>query len=339
MKKIKNKEIAEILGISTTAVSLAINNKPGVSEETREKVLAILAENVREQQVFNNENLGNLLLIIHKKHGQIIIDKPFFADLIESVQTTALKYNFSLELSHYNSSQNIEEYIEGLMNKDISGIVLLATEMLPEDLMYYRKLRIPIVLLDSLFEMENYDCVTIDNTASIVQACKYVYDLGHRDIGYLQSSVYINNFRDRYDGFANAIRRLNIEKYNHPVISLPCSIETAYIQMKEFFKKMPEDFKMPTCFLSDLDYISIGAMRALKEAGYRIPEDISMFGFDDVAVCEVCMPKLTTIRVNRKDIGGIAVDTLVRRIENPHDYCVSIQVSSEMIVRESVIRI
>ena len=67
MKKIKNKEIAEILGISTTAVSLAINNKPGVSEETREKVLAILAENVREQQVFNNENLGNLLLIIHKK--------------------------------------------------------------------------------------------------------------------------------------------------------------------------------------------------------------------------------------------------------------------------------
>lgn len=339
MKKIKNKDIAEMLGISTTAVSLALNDKPGVSEETKRKVFAILAEREAGQKESRNISAGKILMVMHKKHGQIIIEKPFFSDLIESVQTTALKNKYTLEVSHYNTSLNLQDYVDTLAKKDIAGIVLLATEMVEEDLKYYQRLNVPIVLLDSMFEMDPYDSVSLDNTLSIIHACEYVYRMGHRNIGYLQSSVYINNFRDRMDGFCNAIRRFGLEEYDHPVIPLHCSIEKAYSDMKMFLSNLPDGFQMPTCFLSDLDYIAVGAMRALEEAGYRIPEDISMFGFDDVSVCEVCTPKLTTIRVNRKDIGAIAVETLVKRIENPHNYYVSIQVSGELVERDSIIRI
>ena len=109
MKKIKNKDIAEMLGISTTAVSLALNDKPGVSEETKRKVFAILAEREAGQKESRNISAGKILIVIHKKHGQIIIEKPFFSDLIESVQTTALKNKYTLEVSHYNTSLNLPE--------------------------------------------------------------------------------------------------------------------------------------------------------------------------------------------------------------------------------------
>ena len=339
MSKLKNKEIAEILGISTASVSLAINHKPGVSEATRARVFELLGTeyNSLSKNEINLEK--SLLLVIHKKHGKIIIDKPFFSDLIESIQTTAKKEGYSLELSHYNSEMDLEQYIDTLRNKNNSGIILLATEMLAEDLEHYKKLSVPLILLDSSFEFEPFDAVTIDNQIALMNAVKYAYQMGHRNIGYLRSSVFINNFQDRYDGFLNALHRFDLLAYEHPIIALPCNIDDACTQMKEYLQHKPLDFKMPTCFVSDLDYIAIGAMRALQEMGYRIPQDISIIGFDDVTACEVCFPQLTTVRVNRTDIGAEAVKILLSRINTPHDHYMKVLISSEFIVRDSVLNL
>ena len=96
---------------------------------------------------------------------------------------------------------------------------------------------------------------------------------------------------------------------------------------------------MPTLFLSDLDHLALGAMKALKEFGYRIPEDISLIGYDDISACEISEPPLTTVGVNTLDIGRIAVDQLIHRMKEPGDYHVTITVSSKMILRESVCKI
>lgn len=339
MKKLKNKDIAEMLGISTTAVSLARNNKPGVSDETRDKVLALLGQ--KEEPSYASalpSNAGQtILFIIHKRHGEIIIDKPFFSDLIESVQIAAVNNHFSLELSHYTSALDLSTYIDTLNMHNVAGIILLATEMLPEDLQFYKKINVPIVLLDSIFEFESFDSVTIDNSTAILQAFKYAYTMGHRNIGYLRSSVFINNFDQRYDGFLKALRHFSLTESVHPVFSLHSNMETSYLQMKEILTHLPSDFKMPSCFLCDLDYLGIGAMNALKDFGYRIPEDISIIGFDDVTACEICSPPLTTVRVNRNDIGRIAVNTLIERIQMPHDYYIHTHVSSKLVFRKSVL--
>ncbi len=339
MKKLKNKDIAEMLGISTAAVSLARNNKPGVSDETRDKVLALLGQ--KEEPSYASAlppNAGQtILFIIHKRHGEIIIDKPFFSDLIESVQIAAVNNHFSLELSHYTSALDLNTYIDTLNMHNVAGIILLATEMLPEDLQFYKKINVPIVLLDSIFEFESFDSVTIDNSTAILQAFNYAYTMGHRNIGYLRSSVFINNFDQRYDGFLKALRHFSLTESVHPVFSLHSNMETSYLQMKEILTHLPSDFKMPSCFLCDLDYLGIGAMNALKDFGYRIPEDISIIGFDDVTACEICSPPLTTVRVNRNDIGRIAVNTLIERIQMPHDYYIHTHVSSKLVFRKSVL--
>ena len=331
MQKIKNKDIADALGISTAAVSLALNNKPGVSEETRQNVFALA--NIKASSPHSSKQL---LFVIHKRHGEIIIDKPFFSNLIEAIQIEASKSNYTVVVSHYTYDMNLESYIQSLNEQNIDGVVVLATEMLREDLEQYKKLTIPFVLLDSDFDIEPYDAITIDNQSAILCAFEYAYSLGHRNIGYLKSGVYINNFSHRFDGYLKGLRQHGLEFRSCTVFTLHCNIEMAYLQMCEILKQLPHDFELPTCFLSDLDYLAIGAIRALTEYNYRVPEDVSIIGFDDVNACEFITPQLTTMRVNQDDIGRLAVQTLVDRINNPHSYHIHTQVSSDLIIRKSV---
>lgn len=338
--RIKSKDIADALGISTTAVSLAVNNKPGVSEETRRKVMQMLNESTtKAYHSFESERMsraGSILLSVHKKHGKIINDKPFFTNLTETVQQEVAEQSYSLVLSHYQPGQDISEYIQYIKSLEIDGVIVLATELDQNDVECYKQVGKPVVLMDASFEFCDMDSVALDNQTSMFRAVDYVYRMGHREIGYLQSSVYINNFGHRFDGYQKGLREYGLLGSNHPVISLGCTLEDAYQDMKEFLENLPADFKMPTVFLTDLDYIAVGAMKALHEKSYRIPEDVSIVGYDDVSVSQVCSPTLTTVQVNRMDIGRLTAKRLIEIINHPSDCYTTMQVSSKFIVRESV---
>jgi len=337
--RIKNKDIAERLGISTTAVSLAINNRPGVSEETRRKVLQMISEsanrNAENQQSVTAK--GMVVLSVHKKHGLIINEKPFFSELIETVQQEAMSRRHLVAIAHYMPGQDIGQYMDYLKSLSPAGIIVMATEMDREDLAYYEKLRIPIVLMDGTFDLSTVDSIALDNQTAIYRALDYAYQKGHREIGFLKSTTVIQNFVHHYDGYTKGIRDYGLERENHPVIELPCTLEGARDAMNAFLDNPPEDFKMPTIFLADLDYIAIGAMQALIGHGYRIPEDVSLIGYDDVAAALLSTPPLTTTRVNHGDAGRIAMQRLSELLAGINtDYHVTMQVSSKLIVRDTV---
>lgn len=339
--KITNQDIADKLGISRTAVSLAINNKPGVSEETRQKVLELYKQKfegnsslLQEKSPFN----GTILMAVHKKHGMVINDKPFFSDLIETVQQEAMLNDYSMSILHYVPGQDLKKYRSMLYAQNVNGVIVMATEMDKEDLNIYKELGKPLVLLDGSFDLEEVDSVALDNQTAIYRAFAYAVGMGHRDIGFLQSETYINNFGHHFDGFNKGIRDFSLEGAYHPVIKLPCVIDGAYKKMKEFLREN-KNYKMPTLFLADLDYIALGAMQALKEAGYKVPEDISFIGYDDVQMCEVSEPPLTTTRVNKKDVGKLAVRRLLEIMDGPKNYYTTTQVSSKLIIRKSVRKI
>lgn len=337
--RLKNKDIARELNISTTAVSLAINNRPGVSEETRKRVLQLITENSKrtyQSLIPDGGTGGTVLLSVHKKHGAIMNEKPFFADLIETIQQEARRLSYMVSIVYYMPGQDLDDYINYLRSLQAVGMIVIATEMDETDLQAYMQLDYPIVLSDSSFELANVDSVSLDNQTAVLRAFDYAYQMGHRNIGFLQSSTFINNFEHRFDGFIKGIRKYRLKEYVHPVVSLPCNFEGAYEEMRKLLQKEKLDFEMPTIFLSDLDYIAMGAMKALKEAGYRIPQDVSIIGIDDVIGCEGLDPPLTTIRVNRMDVGRLAVQTLAEKLRNPGDYYITTTVSSTLIVRESV---
>lgn len=342
--RIRNKEIADMLGISTTAVSLAINNRPGVSESTRQKVMHILHESLISQNTNEKEETDalslsptkSILLSIHKKNGMIMDDKPFFSTVVETIQLEAMKHSYMLTLAHYMPGQDLQEYINYIETLNVDGIILMATEMDYEDLACYQTLSIPMVAMDASFDLADVDSISLDNQSSILRAFDFGYKMGHRNIGFLKSNVYISNFGHRYDGFMKGIRDYNLEEYNHPIIPLPCKLDGAYNEMKNFLSNPPSYFKMPTLFLADLDYIALGAMQALKELGYHIPGDVSVIGYDDVPTCEIYDPPLTTIRCNRKDIGRLALERLIDIMSQERDFFTTTYVSSNLIIRKSV---
>lgn len=339
MGKLKNKDIAKALNISTAAVSMALNNKPGVSEETRQKVIAYYTEHSESSPWISEKTAQKTLIFdIHKNNGDIIIDKPFFTEIMSSIEAEAKEHGYLLMVSHYDSNANLDEHIANLNIQHASGLLLLATEMTPEALQHYQKLSIPYVLLDGFIDSIPCDAVTLDNSSSIFRAYKYAYQMGHRNIGYLKCSTQIPNFIHRFDGFMKARHMLEPElsKQDPVVFTLPANLKESDFNMGKILEQLPDDFKMPTCFLADLDFIAIGAMMAFKKKGYSIPDDISLIGYDDIDFSAVTFPSLTTIHLHQRTLARSAVRLLVNKILKQPPCFSHIQVSSELVVRDSV---
>lgn len=178
------------------------------------------------------------------------------------------------------------------------------------------------------------NAVTINNRGSVFQAVRYAYNLGHRSIGYLKSLTHISNFNQRFEGYQSALKYYNIEQNYHPVFELPCSIEESCQEMKKILHST-SGIQMPTIFLSDLDYIALGAAKALKESGYRIGQDVSMIGYDDLPACKIFDPPLTSIQVSQHRMGKAAVRQLIDHITTPKPYTSVTEISAKLIPRAS----
>lgn len=341
MAKIKNKDIALALNISTAAVSMALNNKPGVSDETRKQVLEYVM-NHSDQEVsplLNLMNKKSIILDIHKSHGDIIIEKPFFSKLITATEMEARKDGYSLVMAHYDPSTDLEAYVSSLNQMNASGVLILATELTQEALQVYnQKLKIPFVLIDGYIDTCPTDAVSLDNQNAVFRSYQYAYSMGHRNIGYIKCSSVIPNFVHRFNGFMIGRFTLDSTAIDNPtVFELPPSMDKAQQAMAQILANLPEDFEMPTCFICDMDFVAIGAMTAFLQKGYCIPDDVSFIGFDDIDYSLMIQPSLTTIHLHESTLGREAVRLLLERIEHP-DYCHKIvRLSGDFIERESVL--
>lgn len=332
---LKSKDLARMLNISPSTISMVLNNKPGISNETRKKVFDKIEEmgnDLHSKRQITDKN-SFIYFVIYKKHGTIITDTPFFSQLIEGVEIETKKHGLNLQITYCYANQDVSEQLPQLDGKDCKGILLLATEMGERDILYFTKLNIPIVFLDSYFDDLNMDTVVINNVQAARTAANYLLNNGHSKIGYLHSSVYINNFRERMDGFRKALGFAGIENRDEFVFTVEPTIEGAYRDIKALLEiKTP----MPTAFFADNDIIAISCIKAFKEYGYKIPKDISIIGFDGIPYGEISDPPLTTMHVPKHRLAMLAVDRLVSKINGNTDEIIKIEVSANLIERNSV---
>jgi len=333
---LKVKDIADRLGVSQATVSLVLNNKPGVSEETRKKVLKFIEEMGYDTNILSKPALkhnGNIRFIVYKKHGKVVSDTPFFSALMEGIDSEARDSGYSLVVSYVNEKDNKPEILRILQENPPEGIIILATEMVSEDVADFKRLGIPIVVLDNYFISEKLDTVIINNIEGAYEATKYIIKKGHTDIGYLSSKVHINNFLERREGFLKAIKESGLDfdpKFEYKIGS---TLEEAYQDMLVLLDNNPP---IPSAFFADNDIIALGAVKALKQKGLKIPEDVSIVGFDDMPFCEMIEPSLTTVRVYKQKMGMIAVRRLRSKIEDEAEENVKIEIMTELIERNSV---
>jgi DNA-binding LacI/PurR family transcriptional regulator len=213
-----------------------------------------------------------------------------------------------------------------------------STEMRATDVAQFEHLGVPIVLLDNWFPTKNLDSVVIDNSRGAWTAVRYLRNMGHTDIGYLHSRTEIRNFLERKDGYIQAMRYFNTSDIDprHTIIEVGSTMESAYEDMNRYLDGNPY---LPTAYFADNDLIAMSCIRALKDHGIRVPEDISVIGFDDVSTAAIADPPLTTMAVPKTNMGGLAVRRLVEHVKGETGgEVVRISVLPEIVQRESVMK-
>lgn len=332
---ISAKELAQKLNISAATVSMVLNRKPGISEKTRNTVIDAAKEYGYDfsKKWDLSEEKGNIQYVIYKKHGTVVGDTPFFSQVTEGIEQACKADGYELQINYFYENQDINAQIQALSEKNCQGILLLGTELDMDYFPPFSRLKVPMVILDTYFEELNCDSVLINNVQGAYRATNYLIEKGMTEVGYLRSSYPIGNFAERADGYYKALRHHHLPT-SHPFVhDLTPSMEGAYLDMIHILREKPV---MAQAYFADNDLIAAGAMRALKEFGFRIPEDISIIGFDDMPICDFLDPPLTTMEVPKKRLGELAMKQLVQKISKEPKLTVKIEVSVKLHERKSV---
>ena len=332
------KELAEKLGVSRSTISMVYNNNKGISEETRTMVLQAAQKygysHVQRKRVY--EYPSAIQYIIFSKHGNVVSDTAFFASLLQGIDAESKRLGYMLHVSYFYGQENFEDQMSAILNRHPTGLILLATEMDPEDLIPFKQTGLPLVILDSYVDADRSDCITINNVQSAYNATSHLIHRGHTYIGHLSSKITIKNFEERSDGFQASIQKHSSNgELRSVVVNVGSTSETAYADMRAYLDTAPE---LPTAFFADNDIIASACMKALKEYGYKIPEQISIIGFDDMPFCDMIDPPLTSMHVPKQMFGQRAVTMLDQQIHGNTSDHIKMEVSTTLIERKSVAR-
>jgi len=324
MSQITIKDIARMANVSITAVSLALNNKPGISTETKEKILRIAQEygyvhkSLRSDPVPVQDKSKVIHFVACTNQG-IIIEHfeqlPFFTKLINHISDYLFSKGYSMMITPINLDNLYEEMKQFSEKNGRGGVLLLGTDLTQQQISFIARHQPNIVVLDTCFETLNVDFVNMNSVLGAYQAAKYLISLGHRRIGYVESNVRIRNFELRKEGFLAALREHGIQMLEHDYFSV---IPTIFTSSQENLKReiLKRKHDMPTALFCESDYIAISVIKSLIELDIKVPDDISVIGFDNIHEASIITPELTTVHVYADRMASLAVDRIIELMED-----------------------
>ena len=326
------REIADIAGVSPAAVSMVLNGRKGGGEETRRRVLAVAEENGYNKARRNRKDENFKLMVVkYRAHGIALEENQgFIAAIVDRIESECRRYAYHLVMCNCEA-QGAEETIRQAMQSAPDGVILIATELREKDYGLLSAFTVPVVVLDNNIDLPTVDCVVMSNATLMGKLVRELYAEGHRDIGYFRFNRPVNNCDERYEGYLSAMAELKLTPPETTLLTP--TLNGAYEDMK---RMLSEGAYVPHgAVLADNDTVAIGAMKAIVEAGYSIPEDISIIGFDDIPFSAVTTPALTTMRISRSAMGILAVDLIRKRIKYPDWPQVHVHIGGRLIRRSS----
>ena len=328
--KVSIKKISEQTGYSPATVSNALNRKRGVNKETSSEIFRV----AKELGYINETNITKIKFVLYKTNGLITEDTPFFSLMIDGFEKECRKSGYEMVLCYLDRrTPDFEEQVKWLINDTTSAVALMGAELMETDVGIFKNAKCPFLTIDYWSSDMSFDGVSINNSDSSRMATEYLLNRGHKQIGYLRGRFRIKAFRSRAVGYTIALNKKGLEVENKFTFTLDTTMDGAYKSMVKILQEKPI---LPTAFFADNDMIALGAMKALQEYGYRIPEDVSIIGFDDLPFCEIASPRLTSLRVPKQEMGQIAVRRMIDLIKNKSEVITKTQICTEFIERDSV---
>jgi len=328
------KDVAKRAGVSLSTVSLVLNHKKNVSEETVKKVQQAIEElnyhPRRSAQGLASKKSGNIGFILTSDHFSHA--EPFYTKIFLGSEIEARKYNYYIILTTIEHKFDKKSIPRFLLERNVDGIILAGR--VPDKLVsHIQQLKLPMLFIDYFPANGSYPAVLIDNIAGAKQAVKHLIKKGHRQIAFVGGDISHPSIQERFLGYKQALEEAKIP-FNEDLVI----IDEDYPGDKNGYSALGKLRKRKvffTALFAANDAMAFGCMRCMKEKGVKVPEQIALVGFDDVDVSWQMEPQLTTIKVNKEDMGALAVKNMVDLISSNKKSLGKILVPVELVIRSS----
>ncbi len=313
-------DIARLANVSAMTVSRVINGTGPVKKETAERIRKLIEElnyqpNLLARSLSSKRTM--MIGVIIPKTEHLFLDN-YLAQILSGISDILQENNYRLILYpvEKNNSDH-QEYLNIALNNLVDGLILLKITSADPRLQPLFESGFPSILVN--FKQDTPFCNFVDseNIRGARMAVKYLYDNGHRNIGFMKGFMAEVNAQDRYSGFIKEMKKLNLSINKNWIVTGNFDQHKAYEAVGDILKLSSR----PTALFCSDDYMAIGAMLRFKEAGLRIPEDIAIIGFDDIELATYVKPALTTVRQPMFDMGEAAarilLDLVAKKLQPP----------------------
>lgn len=331
------RDVSRHCGLSISAVSKALNNYPDVSEETRKRVLKAAQEigyfpNALARGLKTNRTYNLGVILDDEMHDNLL--HTYFITILNSFKREAERQGYDITLINHNIGGQPLSYLDHCRYRNVDGVCLLCVDFYDMEVQHLIQSDLPLITIDHLFSGK--DCILSDNKSGMRDILTYVIEMGHRRIAFIHGTN--SSVTDaRLAAFYEVVHQYDLEIPESYIVPSHYHSTRHAREDTERLLALPEP---PTCVLMVDDYSALSGMDVIRERGLRIPEDISVIGYDGTALIQKIHPRLTTIRQNGEEIGRQAAARLLTRVENPQTPVLRpIVVPGELLHGETVRRI
>ncbi|ASG09680.1 substrate-binding domain-containing protein [Vibrio anguillarum] len=326
------KDIARLAGVSTSTVSHVINKSRYVSDEIAERVNKAAQDlNYAPSALARSLKMNRTRTI-----GMLVTTStnPFFGEVVKGVERSCYHKGYNLILCNTEGdSQRMQASINTLLQKRVDGLLLMCSTLEGERIdVFERYPDIPVVVMDWGPMLFPSDKIQDNSLRGGYIAANYLIECGHKEIGCITGPLIRHQAQMRYEGYKRAVLEAGLDIYPNWIVESDFECEGGY----EAFNKMLAKGPLPSAIFVSNDMMAMGVINAANEKGIRIPEDLSLMGYDDIHIARFMSPALTTIHQPKYRLGKAAVDTLLARLENEALEPQIVQLEPTLVVRKSI---
>lgn len=329
MGSVSIKDIARVAKVSHSTVSRALRNSPLVSRETAERI-----RQIAEEMGYRPSAVARSLVTRKTKTIGVVVTTiadPFIAEVVSGIEEVANDHGYSVFLANSNADPDREiKVVHSFHERRVDGILVTASRVGALYIGHLSEMKVPIVLINNQHPGEFVHSVMIDNVTASRMATEHLIHLGHRRIAYIGDQFGYQSDTERFAGYRQALERAGLTFQPELVVHGDGKPEGGMRAMEQLLRLSP----LPTAVFCYNDMTALGALRVARMRGLRVPEDISLVGFDDLFIASYTEPPLTTIRQPKRRMGQRAMELLLQLLRG-EDSQQTIWMQGELIVRHS----
>lgn len=325
----KMSEVAKLAQVSPSTVSRVLSDSSYIAEETRNRVL----EAVKTLDYKPNRLASNLRKMSSKTVVVVLPDitNPFFARIVQGMQQVARREGYHVLLGDTENSLRYEkDFINLVQERMVDGLILTTARISKEEILAISQV-VPVVLACEYIEGYDVPTVSIDNVSAARQMAEHLIQLGHKKIGFISGPLGVILSRDRLKGYQQALQYHDIDIDHALIQEGEFTIQSGQNLMNKFLALS----ERPTAVCASSDHMAVGAIQAIKAQGLRVPEDIAVVGFDDIHLCTVVEPNLTTIAQPKYELGVKAMEMLLALLTGKELERRQIVLPHQLVIRQS----